>query len=62
MCLDSDSEGCGMDRRDFLIGGAAAFVGLGALLPRQIRSSQIGSSILDTRVLEITSHMLGEMD
>src|SRR5581483_12352258 len=31
MCLDSDSEGCGLDRRDFLIRGAAAFAGLGAL-------------------------------
>ena len=31
MCLDRESEGCGLDRRDFLIGGAAAFAGLGAL-------------------------------
>src|SRR5215469_10169316 len=31
MCLDGESEGCGLDRRDLLIGGAAAFVGLGAL-------------------------------
>ncbi len=31
MCLDGKSEGCGLDRRDFLIGGAAAFAGLGAL-------------------------------
>ena len=29
MCRES--EGCGPDRRDFLIGGAAAFAGLGAL-------------------------------
>ena len=29
MCLDRESEGCGVDRRDFLIGGAA-FAGLGA--------------------------------
>src|SRR6516225_5410358 len=31
MCFDRESEGCGLDRRDFLIGGAAAFAGLGAL-------------------------------
>jgi carboxymethylenebutenolidase len=31
MCLDRKSGGCGLDRRDFLIGGAAAFAGLGAL-------------------------------
>ena len=31
MCLDSEREGCGLDRRDFLVGGAAAFAGLGAL-------------------------------
>jgi hypothetical protein len=31
MCFDRESEGC--DRRDFLIGGAAAFVGLSALGP-----------------------------
>ncbi len=31
MCLDGKREGCGLDRRDFLIGGAAAFAGLGAL-------------------------------
>src|SRR5215469_12715924 len=31
MCLDGESEGSGLDRRDFLIGGAAAFAGLGAL-------------------------------
>jgi carboxymethylenebutenolidase len=31
MCLDGESEGRGLDRRDFLIGGAAAFAGLGAL-------------------------------
>jgi carboxymethylenebutenolidase len=31
MCLGGESEGCGLDRRDFLIGGAAAFAGLGAL-------------------------------
>src|SRR5438270_10242202 len=31
MCRDGESEGCGLDRRDFLIGGAAAFAGLGAL-------------------------------
>jgi len=31
MCLDRESEGSGLGRRDFLIGGAAAFAGLGAL-------------------------------
>ena len=31
MCLDGESEGCGLDRRGFLIGGAAAFAGFGAL-------------------------------
>jgi carboxymethylenebutenolidase len=31
MCLGGESEGCGLDRRGFLIGGAAAFAGLGAL-------------------------------
>ena len=31
MCLDGGSQGCGPDRRDFLIGGVAAFAGLGAL-------------------------------
>ena len=31
MCLDGECEGSGLDRRDFLIGGAAAFAGLGAL-------------------------------
>src|SRR5215470_3390150 len=31
MCLDSEREGCGVGRRDFLIGGVAAFAGLGAL-------------------------------
>src|SRR6516164_4770372 len=31
MCFDRESEGC--DRRGFLIGGAAAFVGLSALGP-----------------------------
>ena len=31
MCLDGESEGCGLGRRDFLIGGAAAFAGLGVL-------------------------------
>ena len=31
MCRDGESEGCGPDRRDFLIGGAAAFAGLGAI-------------------------------
>jgi hypothetical protein len=30
MCLDRESEGSGLDRRDFLIEGAAAFAGLGA--------------------------------
>jgi carboxymethylenebutenolidase len=29
MCVDGESEGCGLDRRGFLFGGAAAFVGLG---------------------------------
>src|SRR6516162_4682125 len=31
MCLDREGDGCGLDRRDFLMGGAAAFAGLGAL-------------------------------
>ena len=31
MCFDRDCEGSGLDRRDFLKGGAAAFSGLGAL-------------------------------
>src|SRR5215510_2819692 len=31
MCLDRESEGSDLDRRDFLIGGVAAFAGLGAL-------------------------------
>jgi len=31
MCRDGECEGSGLDRRDFLIGGAAAFGGLGAL-------------------------------
>jgi len=31
MCLDRESEGSGLDRRDFLVGGAAAFAGLGAV-------------------------------
>jgi carboxymethylenebutenolidase len=31
MCLDGECEGNGLDRRDFLKGGAAAFAGLGAL-------------------------------
>jgi carboxymethylenebutenolidase len=31
MCFDHESEGCGLDRRDFLIGSAAAFAGLSAL-------------------------------
>src|SRR5215475_4385212 len=31
MCLDGESGGSGLGRRDFLIGGAAAFAGLGAL-------------------------------
>ncbi len=31
MCHERESEGCGPDRRDFLMGGAAAFAGLGAL-------------------------------
>jgi hypothetical protein len=31
MCLDGESEVCGLDRRDFLVGGAAAFAGVGAL-------------------------------
>jgi hypothetical protein len=30
MCLDGECEVCGSDRRDFLIGGAAAFAGVGA--------------------------------
>src|SRR5262249_17264802 len=31
MCFDRKCEGSGLDRRDFLIGGTAAFAGLGAL-------------------------------
>jgi carboxymethylenebutenolidase len=31
MCRDGECEGSGLDRRDFLIEGAAAFAGLGAL-------------------------------
>lgn len=31
MCIDSESEGCGLDRRDFLLRGAVAAVGLVAL-------------------------------
>jgi carboxymethylenebutenolidase len=31
MCLDGEGKGCGLDRRNFLTGGAAAFAALGAL-------------------------------
>jgi hypothetical protein len=42
MCFDRENEGCGLDRRDFLIGGAAAFAvgAIGAEAAAEKRSSR----------------------